>query len=250
MWRAFRIFLVLEKTTGTGNDMAKRFVYLPTENEPGVRDVELEFEWFPGFAISQKQKTIASLHRAADEVGIHPILEISSKSEDELGVKASAFNLSFNTKASNRKVSVESAFQGSKVFAFSGPFPDMYNMSAREAKKEIRIRQNGTLTKFSFFGKEYPLRPRTFFYDWLYINTLQKDEELSTNMCRFAGFSDIEFNPEKSVNCQAFSAALYVSLVRCDAIEQALETEDSFKNLLAPFYERRENKNPLQRSLI
>lgn len=230
--------------------MAKRFVYLPTENEPGVREVEVEFDWFSGFAISQKRKTIASLHRAADASNMRPILEISSKSEDELGVEASAFNLSFHTKASNRRVSVESAFQGSKVFAFAGPFPDIYEMPAREAKKAIRTRQYGALSKFCFFGKDFPLRPRTFFYDWLYINTLHKDEELSAGICRFAGFSDIEFNPEKSVNCQAFSAALYVSLVRCDALEQAMESEDIFKELLISFYEQRERKNPLQSSLI
>ncbi|MDE4059831.1 MAG: hypothetical protein P1U91_10090 [Pseudophaeobacter sp. bin_em_oilr2.035] len=230
--------------------MAKRFIYVPDLHNPGVKEVALEFQWYPGFAISQKQKSIISLHNAAEEAGYHPILEISSKSEDELGVKASAFNLSFFTKSSNRKVSVESAFQGSKVFAYAGPFPDMYDMTARQAKKEIRVRQNGTLTGFNFFGKDFPIRPRTFFYDWLYINTLHKDEELSTSMCRFAGFSDIEFNPDKSVNCQAFSAALYVSLVRCDALEQALESERSFKELLTPFYERRERSNPLQRSLI
>ncbi|WP_320177811.1 DUF6977 family protein [Roseovarius pacificus] len=230
--------------------MAKRFVYVPTDGEPGVKEVEVEFEWFPGFSVSQKQKSISALHCAADEAGFHPILEISSKSEDEQGVRASAFNLSFLTKSSNRKVSVESAFQGSKVFAFAGPFPDMYDMTAREAKREIRVRQNGTLTKFSFFGKDFPLRPRTLFYDWLYINTLHKDEELSSDMCQFAGFSDIEFNPEKSVNCQAFSAALYVSLVRCGMIAQVLESVDAFKEILTPFYESREINNPLQRSLI
>ncbi|WP_319568676.1 DarT1-associated NADAR antitoxin family protein [Cohaesibacter marisflavi] len=230
--------------------MAKRFVYVPTEGNPGVEEVEIEFEWFPGFAVSQKQKSISALHDAADEAGLSPILEISSKSEDELGVKASAFNLSFVTKSTNRKISVESAFQGSKVFAFSGPFPDIYDMTAKQAKKEIRVRQNGTLTGFKFFKKQFPIQPRTFFYDWLYINTLHKDEELSADICRFAGFSDIEFNPDKSVNCQAFSAALYVSLVRCGALAEALESELSFKELLTPFYERRERRIPLQRSLI
>lgn len=247
MLHSIRHCSVPEKTTDTGIEMAKRFIYAPTESEPGVREVEVEFEWFPGFAVSQKQKSIAALHNAAD---FHPILEISSKSEDDLGVKASAFNLSFFTKSSNRKVSVESAFQGSKVFAYSGPFPDMYEMTARQAKKEIRVRQHGTLTGFNFFGKDFPIRPRTFFYDWLYINTLHKDEELSTSMCRFAGFSDIEFNPDKSVNCQAFSAALYVSLVRCGMLDQVLESADAFKKIMTPFYERREIKNPLQRSLI
>lgn len=239
-----------EKITSTGNDMAKRFIYLPTDGELGVKEIEIEFEWFPGFSIGQKQKSIAALHRAADQKGYSSILEISSKSEDIIGVQGSAFNLSFQTKSSNRRVSVEAAFQGSKVFASSGPFPDMYDMTAREAKKEIRIRQNGPLTKFCFFGKDFPLHPRTFFYDWLYINTLHKDEELSVDMCQFSGFSDIEFNPEKSINCQAFSAALYVSLVRSGKVAQALESEDSLKEVLKPFYERREKGNPIQRVLL
>ena len=33
-------------------------------------------------------------------------------------------------------------------------------------------------------------------------------------MLQFDAFSDIAFNPERSINCQAYSAALYVSLSR------------------------------------
>ncbi len=241
---------MLGETTDTGSSMARRFVYIPDESKPGVREVQLEFEWYPGFAISQKQKSIFSLHRAAYEAGLHPILEISSKSAAKLGVRASAFNLTFRTKASNRKVSMESVFQGSKVFACTGPFPDIYAMSAREAKNEIRVRQCGPLRKFRCFGKDFPLRPRTFFYDWLYINTLHSHEELTSEICRYSGFSDIEFNPEKSENCQAFSAALYVSLVRFGELEQALKSKDSFRELLTPFYEQRERKKPFQGTMI
>ncbi|WP_233858875.1 DarT1-associated NADAR antitoxin family protein [Cereibacter sphaeroides] len=230
--------------------MAQRYIYVPAEREIGVKEIALDFEWHSGFSAVQKRKSIKSLHDSANKAGYAPILEISSKSELAAGVEASAFSLTFRTKASGKCVSVESAFQGSKVFAFSGPFPELYDMPAREAKKEIRLRQRGELKSFCFFGREFPLRPRTFFYDWLYINTLHKNEELSSQLCGFAGFSDIEFNPEKSVNCQAFSAALYVSLVQAGHIDQALASEEEFLNMLTRFYERRERNNPLQRTLI
>nr|WP_319949360.1 hypothetical protein [uncultured Shimia sp.] len=230
--------------------MAKRTVYIPMLDQLGVVEKEVEFEWFPGFSVAQKQRSIASLHERAMEEGIEPVLEISSKSPDEAGVQASAFNLSFEMKKSGRRVSVEAAFQGSKTFAGSGPFPDMYEMSAREAKKEIRIRQNGTLTKFTFFGKEFPLKPRTFFYDWLYIKTLSLDEDLANKIEGYAAFTDIEFNPNKSINCQAYSAALFVSLQRSGFLDDALETEVSFKSVLSEVYRKREARISFQSSLI
>jgi hypothetical protein len=33
-------------------------------------------------------------------------------------------------------------------------------------------------------------------------------------MLQYQAFTDIEFNPEKSLNCQAYSAALYLSMVK------------------------------------
>jgi hypothetical protein len=219
-------------------------------NQLGVVEKEIEFEWFPGFSVVQKQRSISSLHDKAANENVHPILEISSKSPDEAGVRASAFNLSFKMKKSGRLVSVEAAFQGSKTFAHSGPFPDMYEMSAREAKKAIRSRQVGTLTKFTFFGKEFPLKPRTFFYDWLYIKTMSLHEELYSKIFDYAAFSDIEFNPNKSINCQAYSAALFVSLQHCGLLEEALESEIVFKRVLSEVYRKREARSSFQSSLI
>lgn len=230
--------------------MAKRIIYIPKVTKLGVLEKEVEFDWFPGFAVSQKQKSINSLHEAGKRDGISPILEISSKSSEETGVKASAFNLSFDTKKTSKRVSVESAFQGSKKFQFSGPFPDLYNMTAREAKKEIRVRQNGSLTKFIFFGKEFPLQPLTFFYDWIYIKSLCLDEDLSSEIENYNGFTDIEFNPKKSLNCQAYSAALYVSLVKNGLLRDALESEGCFLEILSENYRQREKGKVWQASLI
>jgi hypothetical protein len=56
------------------------------------------------------------------------------------------------------------------------------------------------------------LVPRTAFYDWLYINALHKRPDLAEQVLTYRAFSDIAFNPERSINCQAYAAALYVSL--------------------------------------
>ena len=78
--------------------MANRPVYLPcTQGQALLTTVNVEFKWIAGMAVSQKQKSIRSLHDAAAERNITQILEISSKSENILGVKLSAFNLPFVT---------------------------------------------------------------------------------------------------------------------------------------------------------
>lgn len=45
----------------------------------------------------------------------------------------------------------------------------------------------------------------------------------------FQGFSDIVFNPNRSLNCQARAAALFVALSKNDLIsEQVLEDKDRY----------------------
>ncbi len=95
--------------------MANRPVYLPgVKGKALVTPVSVEFKWVAGMAASQKQKSIRSLHKAAAERNIAKVLEISSKSENPLGVKLSAFNLHIVT-PSGMKTTVENAFQASKV---------------------------------------------------------------------------------------------------------------------------------------
>lgn len=164
-------------------------------------------------AMSQSRKTIASLHDAArKQVKVDEVLEISSKSPTELGVSLSAFNLMIRTVKHSREFSLECAYQASKVFERGGPFVDLLNVKSIEAKRDPRLNQYGRIVKFHFFGVDWPLLPRTAFYDWLYINALHKHPELTQQVLRYGAFSDIAFNPERSVNCQAYAAALYVSL--------------------------------------
>ncbi|MHB1400443.1 MAG: DarT1-associated NADAR antitoxin family protein [Trichloromonadaceae bacterium] len=214
--------------------MAQRPIYIPLlTGKELVRTCLVEFQWFPGLSKVQKQKSINSLHDSAiRELKLKNVLEISSKSGSELGINLSAFNLSFTTKKYNRTFTVETAFQSSKVFESGGPYYDLLDKTSREAKKDERLKNSGRLLEFKFFGKSFPLEPMTLFYDWLYINALITNEDLSNEITKYDGFTDIEFNPSKSINCQAHSAALYVSLVKRGLLENGLSSVENFKEII------------------
>ncbi|MED1478949.1 DUF6977 family protein [Bacillus altitudinis] len=212
--------------------MAERPVFISSVTEKGYVSIQdIKFEWFPGFSVKQKQRSIESFHKNfKDENPSSNVLEISSKSDKELGVSLSAFNLMIKTK--NTKVfSVETAFQASKVFEHGGPFIDLYEKTSKEAKKDPRIKGSGKLLYFQYFGRKWGLEPKTFFYDWLYTNALSLNKELSKEVVQYDAFTDIEFNPQKSINCQARSVALYVSLYKAGVLEDALSSVEKFKEL-------------------
>ncbi|PPA02932.1 hypothetical protein C4E44_16820 [Pseudomonas sp. MWU12-2312b] len=214
--------------------MAQRPLFIPHLDGPLlVQTVGVTFDWFPGLSLSQKQRSIDSLHVAAGHLpGIHQILEISSKSRQELGIALSAFNLTLTNPTSSRHSSVECAFQGSKVFELGGPYTDMYAMSSREAKRDERLQTSGRLICFRHLGIDWPLEPRTAFYDWLYITALKQHPTLIERLVDFSAFTDIEFNPEKSINCQAYAAALFVSLYKRGVLETITSEKDTFLRFL------------------
>lgn len=78
--------------------------------------------------------------------------------------------------------------------------------------------------------------PRTAFYDWLYLSALNQNKNLALHLLNFDGFTDIEFNPAKSINCQARAAALFVSLVRRNMLDDVLSSKDGFLSKLASHY--------------
>ena len=211
--------------------MAIRPVFVPAEKgDLLVHEILIEFRWHPGMAPSQKKKNIVELHLAAKRKGYNNLLEISTKSGIELGKRLSAFNL--KTPIGQNMVYVECAYQGSKVFREGGPFIDLYLKSPREAKKDERIRDSGDLLRFEMEEKKYPLSPKNAFYDWLYIRALAPHEEWIKTYNQFTGFTDIEFNPEKSVNCQARAFAQFLTLLKKEELKKCADNFDYFRNLL------------------
>ena len=209
--------------------MANRPVYVAKNSAPYVECINTDFKFYNGFSDKQKHLSIKSLHDAFLEIYPEKILlEISSKSENPLGVAVSAFNLKFL----HKDFSVESAFQGSKVFENGGPYIDLLDKTSREAKKDERLKNSGNLIYFKFFDEIFPLEPKTYFYDWLYINALNSNSNLAEEILNFDAFTDIEFNPKKSFNCQARAAAIFVGLTRADLISDALTSKENFLKIV------------------
>lgn len=219
-----------DTTESMANRMATRPVFLAKlRNSPALLVKPVDFTWHPGLSAAQKKRSVRSLHEAACRtLRVTNLLEISTKSEDPVGVALSAFNLSFTTQKHKLTLTVESAFQGSKVFEDGGPFTDLYTVDSKSAKIDRRTRSSGALVAFRFFGSDWPIRPITAFYDWLYLNALAKNPDISARLFDYEGFTDIEFNPEKSLNCQAYSAALYVYLSSNGLLDRALSGPSAF----------------------
>ena len=64
------------------------------------------------------------------------------------------------------------------------------------------------------------------------MNTLYKNKDLAKEIVQYNAFTDIEFNPKKSINCQAYYAALFVSLSKRGLINKVMENSAEYKKLI------------------
>ena len=162
----------------------------------------ITYTYYPGFAVSQKQRSVESLHESIR--ALYPdkrILEVSTKSLNPLGMQLSAFNLPFYHEELQAEQRLENVFQSSKVFSGGGPYRDLLNVSPKDAKRDERLRSSGELIGFQLYGDMWPLEPKTIFYDWIYITALKAHEDIAKQLLEYDVFTDIEFNHKKSINC-------------------------------------------------
>lgn len=188
------------------------------------QELEVEFKYFTGMAASQKKKSMESMHQAIlEKEPDAKILEISTKSNEELGVALSAFNLKWKTPKFD--FSVESLYQGSKVFEEGGPYKELYTANSRLAKTDERLKNSGRILKYSFQNKDWDLNPPHMFYDFLYIKSLTTNPDLCERVLDYDTFTDIEFNPKKSINCQARAMAIFVTLKKRNLLKEYLDRQ-------------------------
>ena len=185
---------------------------------------DFNFEWNGGFAVSQKRKNIAALHEAILSKYGEKALEISTKSLDEMGCSLSAFNLKLDG------VLLECVFQSSKVFENGGPYRDLLDVSPKEAKRDERLKTSGKLIAFEYNSERWELEPKTAFYDYIYIKSALgtfSSEQLKEAFNQYTWFTDIEFNPNRSINSQARSVAILKSIILNDC-QYVLDERDSW----------------------
>ena len=205
--------------------MAEKIVFHSLDNGT-IKEERFLYSFYSGFAIVQKQKNIASLHESiASKYPNAKILEVSSKSETELGKKLSAFNLVLDG------CCVESIFQSSKVFSNGEQFEFLLGKSGREVKKYMKEHAVGPLKCFRYLGADYPLFPKSAFYDYIYIKALLANKDLCDELIKYDFFTDIEFNEKKSINCQARTCAIFVNLIKNKKIDKVFDSFDDFLSI-------------------
>lgn len=118
------------------------------------------------------------------------------------------------------------------MFENGGPFEDILWASALNAKRDGRLKMSGDIVGFRLLGKDWPSEPKTFFCDWMYIKSVADKPELLEKLIEYDAFTDIEFNPKKSLNCQAKAAALIVTLYKGGFLKDVLTEPE----LLKEFY--------------
>ena len=163
---------------------------------------EFEFVWNGGFALSQKQKNVRNLHQAIRASCGQDALEVSSKSTEALGRALSAFRLTLGGRR------LENVFQAAKKYEGGGPYTDLLDAEPREAKRDPRHAASGRLVAFVRDGEVWPTEPKTAFYDHIYALAVREAFGGGAELVPYAWFTDIEFNPARSVNCQARAAAI------------------------------------------
>lgn len=201
--------------------MAVRPVFVAISRPPFYKVVNVEFTFNAGFAPSQKRKNVEAIHRGFKlrEPSCR-MLEISTKSCNELGVNLSAFVMKKWVDSLGESVTVENLYHGGKKFSNGGPYTDLYSVHPRQAKRDPRLVSSGALCSFVYEGREFPRTPVTSFYDWLYISALVENKELARDVVNYDAFTDIEFIPNKSVNCQARATAIYVGMCRAGLVDK------------------------------
>ena len=221
--------------------MAERLIFISSDkvNTAYYKEELVEFTYFSGFAVSQKQKSIRSLHENA--LIKHPgqkILEISTKSEDPLGVRLSAFNLRLHDDETGLTYPLENVFQSSKVYENGGPYRDMLSLPPRDAKRDTRHHSSGQLVGFIWKDWKCPLEPKTMFYDWIYCKALSEDKELAEAVIEYGCtmFTDIEFNHKKSINCQARAMAIFTSLYKRGELDDFLQDKSKWESIYPPAF--------------
>ena len=198
-------------TAANRNTPATRPVFVPCNSAPWVESVEVSVN---SRYVQRSEMTsyIKSWHETAN---VSPILECSSVSPDPIGKTLSAFNLTFDT-PSGRTISVECAYQGSKVFTGGGPYHDLYGTDSRSAKKDRRCRESGQILGFKFFNRKFGLKPQNSFFNWLYLSALvRRHPSIIKHLGKeYEGFTDVfrAFGMDRA--CQAESVAMAVGLER------------------------------------
>lgn len=162
----------------------------------------MEFKWEPGMSTAQKTRSCKNLHNALLNAYRLTAMDISSASPTKLGKALSAFNLMY------KGYSVESWYQGSKVYKDGTVSHDLYGKDSLTCKLEAKKRGMCDFVGFNYKGTIMPTEPRTVFYDWLYLNAMVDTYGTDLDLSEYDAFTDVQAVLDIDA-CQARSVCIY-----------------------------------------
>ena len=186
---------------GAGKQLARRVdVDVPQEY------AELDDEGQPDS--KEVVNAVKRVHqRVANQLGIalNQVLEVSTAGMDELGQKLSAFNLKMNI--GGKDYSVESLYQGSKVFDDGKAMHDLYEAEPGKAKGDPRVKGKRAKS-FDFFGQKFEADDQHSFYNWLYTNALtQQHPDAGKDLTKYKAFTDLYSGKGGAMQSEAVAMA-------------------------------------------
>lgn len=263
--------------------------FFAASKEPGQAyfEDEIEFDWHSGMSWQVRQRSSDSLREMIlakySEKGLksEEILEVSTASHDfEVGRALSAMNLILENPDTLDAYPVENWFQSSKVFSKDGkeygPYPELLNIRLakryinphpdKKTSEQLKDDQNfiriqneirgASMSCFMFNRQEYPLTPKSAFYDYLYVSALTqpRNADLARSLLSYRVFTDIMFNPssgkKRRFNTQARSCAIYVSLSKRGLLdEKKMPPFDTFLAMVEYESEGNQGHNEIQETL-
>ena len=219
--------------------MAKRGVFIPKSTYPYFEEVQVEFDWFGGFAKCQKRKCVLSVHmNFLEGMPDKKVLEISSSSTSLLGNNLSAMQLRKFVPSYNKSFCLESVFQTSRIYSNgAGHFwgkkigrIEYVELDGWGSKKVIKDLSEGYHSyEYMYEGFKFPAPDFhiSLFYDYIYLNALLEDENSDVReeliKGQYTAFTDMA---TKSLNNQARSCAIFVSLYKANLLDKVKNVED------------------------
>ena len=211
-----RVKDVSDKLTGRATTRAG---FVGSGDAPFVKQIQVDIpQYKPEVDLSEGKAKVDDIERSIKQfharmaeilrISEDEILEVSTASADELGRQLSAFNLKVRGKSGQELGTVESLYQGSKVFEKGGPYKDLYGKKSFEAKGDERLKKSGKLTGFDFGGRKFDAGQDHNFYNWLYLNSLVREmPDIGSQIGKYKGFTDIYGKSGNAMQSEAVAIA-------------------------------------------
>ena len=201
-----------------------RCFFVPSEKSPFFEEDVATFEFSPRTIPGSHERNSLSL--VAQIQDIHPgarVLEVSTASNQLLGIELSALNLKLQSAWG--LYSVERTYQASKVFEGGGPFLEIL-CDEGNAKSYPGMKSSGRIKGFQGpDGHFYNADGKSTFYDRLYIRALIQNPDLLASLITYEIFTDVRFAKTKlgfhasqPMNTQARSCAIAAGLFKADGL--------------------------------